>query len=214
MVPSNVQSSQGDHGASKKPRKSRRHRRAKPRPQENFAEEPAQASTSGNTEPKSWPWVAVTESSATRHPVVFTKDGRCVSGVVFMCLPLLTPCTSFSYFFSIVGTSVRIYSTTTGVVVSTLSAKRDIGSHTDTITSAILNPHNAYQLITGSLDGYVKVWDFLDGVLLQTMGVGNPVHHIAAHEKWKDFLFVAVARPSKKRKGNSMSPLFARYPTS
>lgn len=126
----------------------------------------------------------------------------------------LTLCTSFSYFFSIVGTSVRIYSTTTGVVVSTLSTKRDIGSHTDTITSAILNPHNAYQLITGSLDGHVKVWDFLDGVLLQTIGVGNPVHHIAAHEQWKDFLFVAVARPSKKRKGNSTSSLFARFLTS
>ncbi|KAI9460514.1 WD40 repeat-like protein [Lactarius psammicola] len=183
MVPSNVQSSQDDNRASKKAGRSRRHRRPKLRSQENFVEEPAQASTSGNIEPKSWPWVTITESSSTRHPVVFTKDG--------------------SYFFSIVGSSVRIYSTTTGLVVSTLSAKRDIGSHTDTITSAILNPHNAYQLITGSLDGHVKVWDFLDGVLLQTIGVGNPVRHIAAHEQWKDFLFVAVARPSKKRKGNN-----------
>ncbi|KAH9065814.1 WD40 repeat-like protein [Lactarius vividus] len=179
MVPSNEQD---DHREFKKPGKSRRHRRAKPRTQEISAEEPVQASTSGNTEPKSWPWVAITETSSTRHPVVFTKDGR--------------------YFFSIVGSSVRIYSTATGFVVSTLSAKRDIGSHTDTITSAILNPHNAYQLITGSLDGHVKVWDFLDGVLLQTIGVGNPVRYVAAHEQWKDFLFVAVARPSKKRKGN------------
>ncbi|KAH8997368.1 WD40 repeat-like protein [Lactarius akahatsu] len=165
MVPSNEQD---DHRAPKKPGKSRRHRRAKPRSQEIFAEEPAQASTSGNTEPKSWPWVAITESSSTRHPVVFTKDG--------------------SYFFSIVGSSVRIYSTTTGLVTPS--------------RLPILNPHNAYQLITGSLDGHVKVWDFLDGVLLQTIGVGNPVRHIAAHEQWKDFLFVAVARPSKKRKGN------------
>ena len=94
---------------------------------------------------------------------------------------------------------MKIFSTSTGLVVSTLSAKRDTGSHTNAITSAILNPHNAYQLITGSLDGHIKVWDLLDGVLLQTIGVGNPVRHIAAHERWKDVLFVAVARPTKRR---------------
>jgi NET1-associated nuclear protein 1 (U3 small nucleolar RNA-associated protein 17) len=44
------------------------------------------------------------------------------------------------------------------------------------------------------LDGHIKIWDMLDGVLLQTIGVGNPVRHIAAHERWKDVVFVAVAR--------------------
>jgi NET1-associated nuclear protein 1 (U3 small nucleolar RNA-associated protein 17) len=111
----------------------------------------------------------------------------------------------YSYFFSIVSSSVKIYSTSTGLVVSTLSAKRDAGSHTNAITSVVLNPHNAYQLITGSLDGHIKVWDLLDGVLLQTIGVGNPVHHIAAHEQWKDVLFVAVARSTKRGKANGTS---------
>jgi len=74
-----------------------------------------------------------------------------------------------------------------------------------------LNPHNAFQLITGSLDGHIKVWDLLDGVLLQTIGVGNPVRHIAAHERWKDFLFVAIARPGKKRKANGTSSFFPRF---
>ena len=100
---------------------------------------------------------------------------------------------------------MKVYSTVTGLVVSTLSAKRDVGSHTNAITSVVLNPHNAFQLITGSLDGHIKVWDLLDGVLLQTIGVGNPVRHIAAHKRWKDFLFVAIARPSKKRKANGTS---------
>jgi NET1-associated nuclear protein 1 (U3 small nucleolar RNA-associated protein 17) len=106
---------------------------------------------------------------------------------------------------------VKIYSTSTGLVVSTLSAKRDAGSHTNAITSVILNPHNAYQLITGSLDGHIKVWDLLDGVLLQTIGVGNPVHHIAAHEQWKDVLFVAVARSTKRGKVNGTSSFLADF---
>lgn len=106
---------------------------------------------------------------------------------------------------------MKIYSTSTGLVVSTLSAKRDTGSHTNAITSAILNPHNAYQLITGSLDGHIKIWDLLDGVLLQTIGVGNPVRHIAAHERWKDVVFVAVARPAKRSNANGTSPSLADF---
>ena len=90
MVPPNVQSSQDDHTVSKKPRRHRR--RTKHRTQEIFAEEPAQASTSGNIDQKSWPWVAITESSATTCPVVvYTKDGRCVIGALFVCCPLVDP---------------------------------------------------------------------------------------------------------------------------
>ncbi|KAI0274996.1 quinon protein alcohol dehydrogenase-like superfamily [Gloeopeniophorella convolvens] len=165
----------------------RRHRKPKSKGREAgdqiLAEGPAQASTSGGAEQlKPWPWVAITESSATKHPAIFTKDG--------------------SYFFSIVGSSVKIHAASTGVVVSTLSAARDAGSHTAAITSVLLNPHNVYQLITGSFDGHVKIWDFLDGALLQTINVEHPVRHLTAHEQWKDFLFASVARPSKRRKGN------------
>lgn len=210
MVPSNASPSEAQRPhepqASQKIGKTRRHRRPKSKHQEIRAESPpAGASTSVSAEqPKSWPWVSITEPPTTKHPPVFTKDGRCVLPLLNAFLPL-TLYPTFSYFFSIVGSSVKIYSTSTGLVVSTLSAKRDTGSHTNAITSAILNPHNAYQLITGSLDGHIKVWDLLDGVLLQTIGVGNPVCHIAAHERWKEVLFVAVARTSKRSKANGTS---------
>jgi WD40 repeat protein len=108
--------------------------------------------------------------------------------------------TSRSYFFSILGSSVKIYSVTTGQVLSTLYAPaRETTTVSDTslpddITSATLNPHNAYQLITGSLNGYIMVWDFLDGVLLQTIDIGQPIFHICAHEKFKDFVFVGASR--------------------
>ncbi|TFY70555.1 hypothetical protein EVG20_g2453 [Dentipellis fragilis] len=153
--------------------------------EQTFADGPAAASTSASaTKETQWPWVSLTDSSAGRHPAVFTKDG--------------------SYFFSIVGSSVKIYSTATGQVVSTLSAAPTAGSldaadgHTDVITSLVLNPHNAFQVMTGSLDGHIKVWDFLDALLLQTIDVNKPIFHIAAHEKFKGYVFVAVSRPSKK----------------
>ena len=104
------------------------------------------------------------------------------------------------------GSSVKIYSSTTGQVVSTLSASPRSASssegaagHSDVITSALLNPQNIFQLITGSLDGCIKVWDFLDAVLLQTIDLGQPIYHLAAHKKIKDYLFVSVTRPNKKK---------------
>lgn len=216
MVPSNVNSSKArrphESQMSQKIGKTRRRHRPKSKRREILGDLPAQASTSVNAAepPKSWSWVSITEPPTTKHPPVFTKDGKCVIPVLDVP-DLLTLCTPSSYFFSIIGSSVKIYSTTTGLVVSTLSAKRDVGSHTNAITSAVLNPHNAFQLITGSLDGHIKVWDLLDGVLLQTIGVGNPVCHVAAHERWKDFLFVAIARPSKKRKANGTLPFSLRF---
>jgi NET1-associated nuclear protein 1 (U3 small nucleolar RNA-associated protein 17) len=207
MVQSNVNSSKDQQPhepqSSQKIGKTRRHRRPKSKRRENLAKSPPEASTSVSAEQqKSWQWVSITEPPATKHPPVFSKDGRCVVALLggFRLSDFV-----YSYFFSIVSSSVKIYSTSTGLVVSTLSAKRDAGSHTNAITSVVLNPHNAYQLITGSLDGHIKVWDLLDGVLLQTIGVGNPVHHIAAHEQWKDVLFVAVARSTKRGKANGTS---------
>ncbi|KAH8099362.1 WD40 repeat-like protein [Cristinia sonorae] len=138
----------------------------------------------------SWTWRSLTVSSSSRVPLLFTKDG--------------------SYFFSVNGPSVKIYSVATGRVVSTLyplqhTPAADIDSEArGTITCMALNPHNAYQLITGSLDGVVRVWDFVDAVLLKTLDVGKPVHHLAVHERFRDEVFVSVARPAKRvnSKGN------------
>ncbi|KAL6310151.1 WD40 repeat-like protein [Sparassis latifolia] len=141
---------------------------------------PSKAASNG-----AWLWRSITDSSASRVPPVFTKDG--------------------SYFFSVLGSSVKIYSSATGQVVSTLdvpswdgSSSTQDTSHSD-ITSIILNPHNPYQLFTGSLDGYIRLWDFLDAALLQTINILQPILRLAAHEKLKDYIFVAAVRPSKKK---------------
>ncbi|KZT30806.1 WD40 repeat-like protein [Neolentinus lepideus HHB14362 ss-1] len=141
-----------------------------------------------------WSWTSLSDSWASRHAPVFTKDG--------------------SYFFSVVGSSVKIYSSVNGQVVSTLSASPSGSSackysggdgHTDVITSAILSPNNPYQLITASLDGCIKVWDFLEADLLQTIDLGQPILHLCAHGNFQEFVFVAVARPGKKKKADGGS---------
>ena len=109
---------------------------------------------------------------------------------------------------------MKIHSVATGEVVSTLtpppssvSAGAGSSQHSDTVTSAILNPHNPFQLITGSLDGYIRVWDFLDASLLQTISISSPVFHIATHEVLKGYVFIAAARPTKKKTKGAPSAL-------
>jgi NET1-associated nuclear protein 1 (U3 small nucleolar RNA-associated protein 17) len=70
----------------------------------------------------------------------------------------------------------------------------------DVTTAAILSPHNAFQLITASLNGCIMVWDFLDASLLQVIDLGQPVTHLCAHESFKDSVFVGVIRPPKENK--------------
>lgn len=108
---------------------------------------------------------------------------------------------NFSYFFSISGSTVKIYSILTGKVVSTLSSASTGSSgsrvangegHTDVITAAILNPENPFQLLTASLDGDIKIWDYLEATLLRTIRVGQPISHMCTHEKHRGQVFVAI----------------------
>jgi hypothetical protein len=84
MVQSNVNSSEAQQShepqSSQKIGKSRRHRRPKSKRREILAESPPpEASTSVSTEQqKPWQWVSITEPPTSKHPPVFTKDGRCV----------------------------------------------------------------------------------------------------------------------------------------
>ncbi|KAF8216066.1 WD40 repeat-like protein [Mycena galopus ATCC 62051] len=137
---------------------------------------PVSESSSG----PSWEWTSLTDSLASNVPPIFTKDG--------------------SYFFSLVGCSVRIYAVATGKLVSTLSIPRPPGydASSDTLTCAVFNPHNAFQLITGSLAGVLAVWDFLEATLLQIVDIAQPIHHICVHENFKESVFVTASRPGKK----------------
>ncbi|KIJ54655.1 hypothetical protein M422DRAFT_24559 [Sphaerobolus stellatus SS14] len=137
---------------------------------------------------KPWEWKSLTDSGASNRPPIFTPDCR--------------------YFFLIAGSSVKIYSTTTGQVVSTLSSSGSgsgsssgVGeAHTEDITAAVINPRNAYQLYTASLDGRIKTWDYLEAVLLSTFDIGEPITHMCLHESLPDYLFVSTNHDKRKRK--------------
>ncbi|TFK36968.1 WD40 repeat-like protein [Crucibulum laeve] len=138
-------------------------------------------SSGKRTTESTWNWTSLTDPSSSRVPPIYTKDG--------------------SYFFALVGSSVKIHSVATGQVVSTLTAPRHSGAKVspDTLTSAVINPANAFQLITGCLDGRLMIWDYMDAVLLQTIDVAQPIHFICAHADFKDSVFVAASRPGKSR---------------
>ena len=60
------------------------------------------------------------------------------------------------------------------------------------MTSLLLNPCNAHQLVVGSLDGLIRLWDYREGRLLRTLDLGAPVHHACGHASLPDQLFVAL----------------------
>ncbi|KAJ1024860.1 hypothetical protein NDA16_002898 [Ustilago loliicola] len=118
------------------------------------------------------PFFTIGEGRVSRLPVVFTRDA--------------------DYFFAVSKTSVRIYSRTTGQVVSTLSSGP--GSHFAAITAIMINPANPLQLLTASLDGRVKVWDFLDGVLLSSFDLQLPISGMAAHASNPNTVYVLLKK--------------------
>ncbi|KAI0079626.1 WD40 repeat-like protein [Panus rudis PR-1116 ss-1] len=151
---------------------------------EKAEERPVAGSSKSTEDLTTWAWRSLTESSASKVPILFTRDG--------------------SYFFSASGASVKIYSVSTGDVVSTLSpseASRPADSALrtgDAVTCMALSPNNPFQLITGSMDGLIRIWDFLDAVLLRAFDISLPIFHLAVHEKHKDQVFVAVSRLTQK----------------
>ncbi|KAG8432786.1 hypothetical protein GDO86_017142 [Hymenochirus boettgeri] len=64
------------------------------------------------------------------------------------------------------GDFIRVYSTTTEECVHTLQG------HHNLVTGIELNPSNQLQLYSCSLDGNVKLWDFIDGILIKTFLIG------------------------------------------
>ena len=186
------------------PKKARGPRKNK-RLESETAEQPIAGSSTITDE---WAWRSLTESSASNVSPVFTRDGRCVIRSVVPAF-----CSRFvpSYFFSASGSAVKIHSVETGHIVSTLSPTHlrskpgEATGYGDAVTSMVLSPHNPFQLLTASMDGCIRLWDFVDAVLLQTIDISKPILQITAHEKFKNEVCVAISRGTKKLNANRTS---------
>jgi NET1-associated nuclear protein 1 (U3 small nucleolar RNA-associated protein 17) len=95
--------------------------------------------------------------------------------------------------------SLKIYSLSNAAHLSTLTPPAPEKFSVDQrITSVILNPHNALQVIVGARDGTLRIWDFVQGNLLRTIDIGMPIQHLAAHMN-VDGVFVAVQKPAARK---------------
>uniref|UniRef100_A0A4W5RPH0 WD repeat domain 75 n=1 Tax=Hucho hucho TaxID=62062 RepID=A0A4W5RPH0_9TELE len=90
------------------------------------------------------------------------------------------------------GESVNVYSTSTEEFV------HDLQGHTDLVTGVVLNPSNHLQVYSCSADGTVRLWDFMDGILIKTFIIGYPIYSIYVSEKHGGVVFVVVPMANYK----------------
>ncbi|KAI8071202.1 quinon protein alcohol dehydrogenase-like superfamily [Gongronella butleri] len=112
-----------------------------------------------------------------------------------MCQTPLSFTTDSRYFFTGVGCSIKIYSIATGAVVKVLSPPNSAGAHQDKVTAVVLNPDNPLQLISASMDGTIKIWDYNDEVLLRTFQMGGPVKQLILSPAQPDYAYILVTPP-------------------
>ncbi|XP_030065454.1 WD repeat-containing protein 75 [Microcaecilia unicolor] len=70
------------------------------------------------------------------------------------------------YLLCVSGDFVKVYRTATEECVHLLQG------HSNVVTGIQLNPGNHLQLYSCSVDGSIKLWDFMDGILIKTFLVG------------------------------------------
>lgn len=111
------------------------------------------------------------------------------------------------------ASSVKIYLVSTTQLLSTLNLPALVETHqpsslykpNNQVTSLFMHPNNSLQVITTSLDGYVRVWDYLEGKVLYSADMGGPIpcaamvksDSLAFQQPYlKEMLFLAVNRGS------------------
>ncbi|KDN37155.1 WD40 repeat-like protein [Tilletiaria anomala UBC 951] len=122
------------------------------------------------------PYTIIRSGSPSSHSPTFSRDGE--------------------FFFMPTGAAVKVYSRLTGEVVSTLSIPQRPSSSRSTkpgqpstssmftdlrITCICLHPLNPLRLVAGCSDGSIRIWDYMEGAMLQTLPIvpGLHISHIA-----------------------------------
>ncbi|XP_048342813.1 WD repeat-containing protein 75 isoform X2 [Sphaerodactylus townsendi] len=94
------------------------------------------------------------------------------------------------------GDYVKVYSTATEECLHVLQG------HSNLVTGVQLNPQNHLQLYSWSLDGTIKLWDFLDGILIKTFVVGHKLFAFYAVASFEGSAFVIIAKDNDERLGS------------
>ncbi|GAA5885010.1 hypothetical protein JCM16303_006516 [Sporobolomyces ruberrimus] len=130
--------------------------------------------------PNQLDWLPLADTHAASCPVLFSPDS--------------------AYCFIASGSQVKIYSSATTELLSSLSNRSSINtSLRSKVSTVLLHPSNPRQLVVGSTDGKIRVWDYLEGKLLRTLDCQSPVTLATAHPSLPDQLFVALANPTLKK---------------
>ncbi|XP_062434388.1 WD repeat-containing protein 75 isoform X2 [Rhea pennata] len=90
------------------------------------------------------------------------------------------------------GDFVKLYSVATEEPVCVLQG------HGDLVTGIQLNPRNRLQLYSSSLDGTIKLWDFMDGILIKTFIVGYKLLALYALADFEDSVFAIIPKSGER----------------
>ncbi|XP_053128663.1 WD repeat-containing protein 75 isoform X2 [Hemicordylus capensis] len=93
------------------------------------------------------------------------------------------------------GDYIKVYSTTTEECLHVLQG------HSNLVTGIQLNPQNHLQLYSCSLDGTIKLWDFMDGILIKTFVIGYQSFALYALASSEGSVFVIVPKDNDERSG-------------
>uniref|UniRef100_A0A8C6HH91 WD repeat domain 75 n=1 Tax=Mus spicilegus TaxID=10103 RepID=A0A8C6HH91_MUSSI len=92
------------------------------------------------------------------------------------------------YIFCVSGDFVKVYSTTTEECVHILHG------HTDLVSGILINPSNHLQLYSCSFDGTIKLWDYVDGILIKTFTIGPKLHAFFIPLHAEDSVFLTISK--------------------
>uniref|UniRef100_A0A803WD87 WD repeat domain 75 n=1 Tax=Ficedula albicollis TaxID=59894 RepID=A0A803WD87_FICAL len=104
-------------------------------------------------------------------------------------LRYVSPC---RYVLYVSGDFVKVYS------VNTEEILRLLGGHADLVTGIQLNPQNHMQLYSCSLDGTIKLWDFMDGIPIKTFTVGTKLLALYTLASAEDSVFVVIPKKGER----------------
>ncbi|ETE65502.1 WD repeat-containing protein 75, partial [Ophiophagus hannah] len=104
------------------------------------------------------------------------------------------------------GDYIKVYSTLTEECLHILQG------HSNLVTGIQLNPQNHLQLYSWSLDGTIKLWDFMDGILIKTFVVGSKLFAFYTLASSENSAFIIISKHEKSDKFQLMTVKLPKTP--